>query len=451
MLSILRLTALVVMMIFGITRAHMIMQTPKPFGNPDNSPLANDGSDFPCKQVPGIYDNIGPPNIMPIGVNQTLSFIGTATHGGGSCQISLTKDANPTKNSTWMVIHSIIGGCPANVPANLEAGEKLSTFQFSIPEGISAGDYVLAWTWFNRMGNREMYMNCAAVTVTSGSKRRRYQGPRIIKALAERATFPNIFVAEVPCGTPCTLTANFDVNFPNPGKSVEFAGDPQNLKPPPTACPPEGGYPNKLSPSCPAANTSSPSTAANISSTSTLPPGTSACSTPDAVVCSTDGSKFGKCDITYTAVMLSVAAGTKCVDGQIVAAGTRRAAKRLVSDGSTGQRVPEARPSLPAPAPSPPLGSRENPFNYIGDYCELACSRNTPVRRCHDMGPPVCYDNPDAQSVGEPPKLCNRVELPTYHDTPFSPNSEGVVYAEGLMGSMGPWVCRKGNLYSAVT
>lgn len=61
-----------------------------------------------------------------------------------------------------MVIHSIEGGCPANVDGNLPAdpnGDGASTFQFSIPDGINPGDYVLAWTWFNKIGNREMYMN----------------------------------------------------------------------------------------------------------------------------------------------------------------------------------------------------------------------------------------------------------------------------------------------------
>jgi hypothetical protein len=153
----------VLLALASAVNGHMKMKTPVPFDNAnlDNSPLIADGSNFPCKAHTSNPPptTAGTPNNMAIGQPQTLSFTGSAVHGGGSCQISLTTDKQPTKDSKWMVIHSIVGGCPANVEGNLPAdpnGNGASTFQYSIPQGITPGDYTLAWTWYNRVGNREM-------------------------------------------------------------------------------------------------------------------------------------------------------------------------------------------------------------------------------------------------------------------------------------------------------
>lgn len=149
-------------LLFTSVNGHMIMKTPSPMGNPNNSPLLADGSDFPCKfsASSGSADAFytGETNTMAIGDPQTLSFTGSATHGGGSCQISLTTDLQPTKDSKFMVIKSIEGGCPASVAGNLPAdpnGSGASTFQYTIPDGISPGQYTIAWSWLNKIGNRE--------------------------------------------------------------------------------------------------------------------------------------------------------------------------------------------------------------------------------------------------------------------------------------------------------
>ncbi|RVX69012.1 hypothetical protein B0A52_08079 [Exophiala mesophila] len=204
---------------------HMLMRSPVPYGKSslNNSPLDASGSDFPCKQRPGVYDAEGAQNIMAIGESQTLSFTGSAVHGGGSCQVSLTTDLQPTKNSKWMVIKSIEGGCPASVPGNLPAdpnGTGASTFQFSIPNGIAPGEYTLAWTWFNKVGNREMYMNCAPATVV-GSKKRWAPTPKISK---RQSSFPDLFVANLASINTCTTPESFDYIFPNPGAVVESVG-----------------------------------------------------------------------------------------------------------------------------------------------------------------------------------------------------------------------------------
>lgn len=71
------MVALVVAMMAVLVEPHMIMATPKPYGNPDNSPLTS--ANYPCKvtsdpatfyKTAGIIDQ----NTMVAGENQTLSF-----------------------------------------------------------------------------------------------------------------------------------------------------------------------------------------------------------------------------------------------------------------------------------------------------------------------------------------------------------------------------------------
>ncbi|KAJ5685207.1 hypothetical protein N7536_007826 [Penicillium majusculum] len=190
----------------SMVNAHMIMSSPTPYSKDslNNSPLAADGSDFPCKLRDNAFEAPSTETIIAIGESHPLSFVGSATHGGGSCQISLTTDLKPSKSSEWKVIKSFEGGCPANVDGNMSGGPDVTdpySFNFTIPDGISAGKYTLAWTWFNRIGNREMYMNCAPITVSGGSSKR---SPEELERRA--ASFP-----------------------PHPGDIVEYDGEPTNL------------------------------------------------------------------------------------------------------------------------------------------------------------------------------------------------------------------------------
>ncbi|MCJ1264484.1 hypothetical protein MMC22_004356 [Lobaria immixta] len=361
--------------------AHMKMATPIPFGGStlDNSPLVASGADFPCKQRQGVYDAAGAKNPpMAIGAPQTLSFEGSATHGGGSCQISLTTDKNPTKDTKWQVIHSIIGGCPSSGDSGPDK------FQFTIPEGIKPGDYVLAWTWFNRIGNREMYMNCAPVTVTAGSKKRSAK-----VGISKRAdSFPDMFKANI--GNGCTTAEGGDVIFPEPGQSVQklttfpamapvgscgtgtsasnnsgsTSGSGSGAAPapspvassapsapatsPPAPAPAPAASP---APSAPAAAPSVPAVAppapAPSASVGTQPAAPAAPTTPEAPppadgntskgsctapgqsVCSPDGKQIGECDATNHVTFFPVAQGTVCKDGYMVMAGSagKRSAK----------------------------------------------------------------------------------------------------------------------------
>lgn len=194
--------------------AHMLMSNPVPYGKGSltNAPLAADGSDFPCKMRDGVYDAQGASNVYKQGSTQQLSFTGQAVHGGGSCQVSITTDKNPDKNSVWKVIKSIEGGCPAKGQAG-NMGDDANAedpykYDFTIPAELAAGDYTLAWTWFNKVGNREMYMNCAPLTVTGsgGSK-------------DHLSSLPDMFVANI--GNGCGTESDTDLQFFNPGKDVD--------------------------------------------------------------------------------------------------------------------------------------------------------------------------------------------------------------------------------------
>ncbi|KAK0383569.1 hypothetical protein NLU13_9480 [Sarocladium strictum] len=197
-----------------LASAHIKMSNPVPYGAAtlNNSPLAADGSDFPCKQRAGVYDAAGASNVYAQGSSQQLKFIGSAVHGGGSCQVSITTDLKPNANSKWKVIKSIEGGCPAkdtvgNLPDNA-AGAVPFTYGYTIPDELAAGNYTIAWTWQNKVGNRELYMNCAPLQVT---------GDKADDSLLD--SLPDMFVANI--GNNCETLQNSDLLYPNPGKDVD--------------------------------------------------------------------------------------------------------------------------------------------------------------------------------------------------------------------------------------
>ncbi|RPB01938.1 hypothetical protein L873DRAFT_1763223 [Choiromyces venosus 120613-1] len=196
--------AAVAALLLSSANAHIQLKSPVPFRTstqaPQNAiekdfdmkaPLDKSGSNFPCK---GYHkDKQGTQSLVEwaSGSTQTMSFDGSATHGGGSCQASLSEDGG----ATWKVMKSFIGGCPTKDAS------------FVVPQEAKAGAAIFAWTWFNQQGNREMYMNCAAVTITGGG--------------SGLSSFPDMFTANI--GKDCA-TVPGDLAFPNPGKNVEGSG-----------------------------------------------------------------------------------------------------------------------------------------------------------------------------------------------------------------------------------
>jgi hypothetical protein len=218
----------------GTVSAHMEMSFPPPLKskfNPNSgsqidysmtAPLSGDGSNFPCKGFLNLLGTDAGKSVATFapGTKGNVTIVGGAPHNGGSCQISLSYD----KGKTFTVIQSIIGNCPVMTSGN---------FDFTVPTDAPSGDALLAWTWFNNVGNREMYMNCASVTIGGGKKRSATE----IEAAREKraASFgsrPAMFVAND--GNGCTTIESSDLQFPDPGPDV--LNQSSNTKPPSGNC-----------------------------------------------------------------------------------------------------------------------------------------------------------------------------------------------------------------------
>lgn len=215
----LRWAAAVVVLGLDVAGAHMHLSWPTPlrsrfkaYTSPDDvdysmtSPPKPDGSDWPCNGYQALYDD---PEGAPVvdwqaGRQYNVTMTGLTSHRGGSCQASLSYD----RGKTFRVLHSWVGGCPAMSD---------STWRFTIPDDTPSGDALFAWTWFNRVGNRAMYINCARVAISAAGKRPRHLGRRDKHSFEKR---PPLFVANV--GNGCSTVEGKDVLFPEPGPDVEF-------------------------------------------------------------------------------------------------------------------------------------------------------------------------------------------------------------------------------------
>lgn len=197
------------------------MEQPIPFSvdKIDNAPIS--ASQFPCKSNLGF--TVSEMNSMAVGQQQTIKFKGTAVHGGGSCQLSVTTDTEPTENSVFKVIKSIEGGCPG-------VDGKTNEYQFELPDSIPNGKATFAWTWFSKMsGQPELYMNCAPIEVTGGAS-----------DTSKFDALPDMLKANI--GEGCTTAQNFATKFPDPGSVVE-EGNTNDQKPPTGSCGASGSSP----------------------------------------------------------------------------------------------------------------------------------------------------------------------------------------------------------------
>lgn len=211
-------SAVVATSLMSMASAHMFIAEPKPIqGYAPKDPLDPSGSNFPCHGAP-LPTSGGQKMVAGETFPLKLELGGganTAVHGGGSCQLAiLTDTSNAADPSSWNVIYSIEGGCPSNTKGNLPSadactsdsqGDCVHSWDIPMPKGVKSGNAILSWTWFNTVGNREMYQNCVNVDITGGSG---------------DGKFPPLFVANLASVNSVVTTENSDVLFPEPGEFV---------------------------------------------------------------------------------------------------------------------------------------------------------------------------------------------------------------------------------------
>jgi len=323
--------------------AHIDMQDPPPIRHKLNKFATSVDTDYtaPVKELCKGYHKLGGADLTPVakwqaGSQQKFTLGGSAVHGGGSCQASISEDGG----ATFKAIKTYIGDCP-------HAEGAAGTFDFTVPKETKAGPVLLAWTWFNKVGNREMYMNCASIEITGGG--------------SGLSSYPDILIANI--GNGCTTADGKDVQIPNPGKDVVIS--PKAAPAPPVGnCGPAGPVPptekqpvppptekqpvpptTEKQPVPPPVDNTTETAPPTVSPPvvdlpkdvkkpvdapppppSTQPPASGSC-TPGSVVCTSE-TTWSLCTNGTPVPMGPVASGTKCVGGAI----TKRSPIRFSKD-----------------------------------------------------------------------------------------------------------------------
>ncbi|KAI0235406.1 hypothetical protein L0F63_006347, partial [Massospora cicadina] len=120
--------------------------------------------------------DVEPGETVTAGATLTTCFHGEAQHDGGHCEFSLSYDG-----VGYAVIKTIISECLRNKPLG---------YDVTIPPSAPTGRAILSWTWFNRIGEREIYMNCAALNIEGGPNTGMVRGPK--RLIANLPNYPTI-------------------------------------------------------------------------------------------------------------------------------------------------------------------------------------------------------------------------------------------------------------------
>lgn len=308
-----------------VADAHIIMASPVPYSvdKIDNSPITKE--QYPCKSNLGF--TVSTMNSMAVGSQQTIKFKGTAVHGGGSCQLSVTTDTEPTENSKFKVIKSIEGGCPG-------VDGTTNEYQFELPDSIPNGKATFAWTWFSKMsGAPELYMNCAPIEVTGGAS-----------DTSKFDALPDMLVANI--GEGCTSPQNFATQYPDAGSVVE-KGATNDQKPPTGSCGATGTTPADPSspagsgaPASSAAASAAPSSAGGNDGMYTPPGGASSAAATSAAATSAAAAPTSAAVTSAAAVPSSAAGEVSAAPSAVTSAAAATSA--AASGGAGGVFAPGA-------------------------------------------------------------------------------------------------------------
>ncbi|KAG0049899.1 hypothetical protein BGZ83_005274, partial [Gryganskiella cystojenkinii] len=154
--------------------AHVGLKFPCARGSPlagCPKPSAGQTIDYDLNSPIGTHDSKNSPickNIVPsqtrtkikAGASISTQYNVGASHGGGHCQWALSYDGG----KTWVVLKTVLRSCLKGI----SQGGQYSV-SVPIPKTAPNGNAVFMWLWNNAQGNRELYSNCADITIENGA------------------------------------------------------------------------------------------------------------------------------------------------------------------------------------------------------------------------------------------------------------------------------------------
>ncbi|KAK0630270.1 hypothetical protein B0T17DRAFT_506755 [Bombardia bombarda] len=318
--NILPTTLIAPLLIQGV-RGHVVMNLP-PSYNLNSQPFLQlsplNGAEylFPCQNRYGVDVRTD----VQAGGATLVNFTGTALHGGGSCQFSISYD-DPTvggwnTSATFKTIYSIIGGCPAVYTNETKNIDSVGSDIRGRDDGHHCGndhDVDCVRQFLVPIPSLEMYMNCAPINITGGTGDQK-----------QIDDLPDIFVAnvpiqEIPNNPYCVLGQSMIVNYPNPGKHGRILSPPTDPKEiSPSYCsqiPPASNTPSFMADSRTIANTESampsntvvPVPTASMGPSSDSGMGTKTIVTVTTTTTVTQTASMGSCPVVVTVTAMAMA------------------------------------------------------------------------------------------------------------------------------------------------